>query len=361
MQYLSYALQQGNIINRFLVSETHAQPVKGEAVVIQKEANVWEGSLGAAYHVNPVRETFVQLRRDAVDPYPAFTKKAVGGSVLHGGKELELFARFPFNDPVLSLSGFYPNPTWISATAITYLDSPIPMDAGCELSVCGGARIWVNQQLIATFTPHARNQMQQKHITLPLNKGENEVVVFWDEFAERDSDCSFSLTLDSKPEGLVQKLPIGERDAELVLAVEEALGNLSCKSNHVRTGEVELFCPNPYENKNLEIHLVGATEENYMVGDLYETTAVFLPSTSICSLGPCEKLPIGYLQFKATTRVQGMSMSYHLAFENFPLSLVPQAKPTMDERKQQAFEVSHDTVTQCKPGGGDSACRRTEG
>lgn len=40
MQYLTYALQQGGIINRFLVSETHTQPVRGEAVFIQKEANV---------------------------------------------------------------------------------------------------------------------------------------------------------------------------------------------------------------------------------------------------------------------------------------------------------------------------------
>jgi len=64
MQYLTYALQQGGIINRFLVSETHTQPVRGEAVVIQKEANVWEGSVGAATHVNPVRETFVQQRKD---------------------------------------------------------------------------------------------------------------------------------------------------------------------------------------------------------------------------------------------------------------------------------------------------------
>ncbi|SMP52275.1 hypothetical protein SAMN06298221_10662 [Sphaerochaeta associata] len=339
MQYLTYALQQGGIINRFLVSETHTQPVRGEAVVIQKEANVWEGSVGAATHVNPVRETFVQQRRQAIESYPTFIEKQAGGSVLIDGTAHQLSARFPFNDPVLSLSGFYPNPTWISATAITYLDSQKQRDVGCVLSVCGGARIWVNENLVASFTPHLRNQMQQTHIVLPLKVGENEVVVFWDEFAERDSDCSFSLSLDSDCEGLVQKLPIGECDAALVLAVEEALGNLSCRSNHVRKGEVELFCPNPYEHQTLEIHLIGATEENFMVGDLYETTAVILPGKNTCSLGPCEKLPIGYLQFKATAVVQGMSMSYHLAFENFPLSLVPQAKATMDERKQQAFEV----------------------
>ncbi len=338
MQYLTYALQQGSSINRFLISEIHTQPVKGDAVVIEKQANVWEGSVGAASHINPVREVFVQKRRQAVEPYPIFTDKVVDGSVLIGGKPRRLSAWFPFNDPVLSLSGFYPNPAWIRATAITFLEASRPMDVACELAVCGGARIWVNQQLVAVFTPHLRNQIQRTNISLPLFGGVNELVVLLDEFAERDSDCLFSLTPDSKPYDLVQKLPIGDRDADLVKAVEAALGDLSCMSNHVRTGEVELFCPNPYESEPLEIHLLGATEENFMVGDLFETTAVFQPGSSICSLLPCENLPIGYLQFKATVEVQGMSMRYHLAFENFPLPLVPRPKATMDERKQQAFE-----------------------
>jgi hypothetical protein len=174
-------------------------------------------------------------------------------------------------------------------------------------------------------------------VTLPLEIGDNELVVFWDEFAERDSDCSFSLTCVEEQPSLVQKLPIADRSPQLVLAVENALGDLSCLSNHVREGDVILSCPNPYKESDLVISLVGATEENYMVGDLYRAEAVFKPGERTASLGPCEKLPIGYLQFVTKTTVEDMEIRYKLAFENFPLSLVPKPKKTMDERKRQAF------------------------
>ncbi|MGH0053817.1 MAG: hypothetical protein ACQ5SW_10550 [Sphaerochaetaceae bacterium] len=338
MQYLRYPLQNLRHINRFLVSETHRESVTGIPVKIEKEANVWEGSAGAISHTNPVREAFVERRRKACDPYPTFTSKQVGGTVLQSGKEHPLTVHFPFDDPALSLSGFHPNPTWISAVALNYLETETALELDCELAVAGGARLYLNGDIVTTFTPHLRNQIQTTPVTLHLQAGDNELVVFWDEFAERDSDCSFSLTcLEAQPT-LIQKLPIGERSAELVSAVENALGNLSCLSNHVREGEVMLFCPNPYKEQDLVISLVGATEENYMVGDLYKTEAVFKQGDTITSLGPCEKLPIGYLQFVATTTVQGMKIAYRLAFENFPLSLVPKPAATMDERKQQAFD-----------------------
>lgn len=75
MQYLRYQLQNARHINRFLISETHEEPVSGKPVRINEEANVWEGSVGAVTHKNPVREAFVAKRRSAHDPYPTFTSK----------------------------------------------------------------------------------------------------------------------------------------------------------------------------------------------------------------------------------------------------------------------------------------------
>jgi hypothetical protein len=337
VQYLRYQLQNARHINRFLISETHEEPVSGKPVRINEEANVWEGSVGAVTHKNPVREAFVAKRRSAHDPYPTFTSKQVGGSILHRGTEHALSAHFPFDNPVISFSGFYPNPTWISAVALTYLEVEKAMSLSCELAVAGGVRLFLNGALIATFTPHLRNQIETTLVKLDLQAGDNELVVFCDEFAERDSDCSFSLTCTEDQPSLIQKLPIADRSAELVRAVEDALGDLSCRSNHIREGEVELFCSNPYENEDFIVSLVGATEENFMVGDLYETKAVFKPGKSIASLGSCESLPIGYLQFVASTTVQGMEIHYRLAFENFPLSLVPSPASSMEERKKQAF------------------------
>lgn len=339
MQYLAYPLQNGVMINRFLVSEIHAELIRGEAAAIKKEANVWEGSPAASTHINPVREAFVAKRREAEQPYPEFTRNCVGGSVVFCGAEHKLSARFPFGDPVISFSHFHPNPTWISTVAYTILESKGKKEYLCNLAVCGGVRLWVNKTLVTTFTPYNRNQSQQTQFTLPLEEGENELVIFLDEFCERDSDIAFALPLVEPDTQLIQKLPIEKGDAELVMAVEHALGDLSCKSNHVRSGNVELYCPNPYTDRDLVIELVGATEENYMVGDLHRATAVFKPHMHWASLGPCEDFPIGYLQFEATTVVEDIEVSYRLAFENFPLSLVPEPKPTMDERKMQAFEV----------------------
>ncbi|MFA6688772.1 MAG: hypothetical protein WCR05_05510 [Sphaerochaetaceae bacterium] len=339
MQYLRYPLQNLKHINRFLISEIHREPVEGTPVRIEQESNVWEGSVAAASHKNPVREAFVQLRRTAADPYPEFFAKEVGGCVVTHGERHILSAHFPFDDPVIALSGFYPNPTWIGATAVTFLETDGRRTVRCELAVAGGARLWLNGALAATFTPHERNQIRKTEVTLSLLPGDNELVVCWDEFAERDSDCSFALTCVEDQPGLMQKIPIGDRDAALVLAVERALGDLSCMSNHVRSGDVILFCPNPYENRDMEIFLSGATEENFMVGDLYETVAVIKKGENTATLGPCEKLPIGYLQFSAKTTVQGMDIGYRLAFENFPLSLVPAPAATIEQRKRQAYEV----------------------
>ncbi len=337
MQYLTYPLQQDVCINRFLVSETHEQRITAKPVVIETEANVWEGSVGAAGHTNPIREAFVKNRREAEMPYPVFTEKVVGGAFVHDGISHPLFAHFPYANPTISLSGFYSNPTWISASAITVLQVPHACSLACTCAVAGGIRIWVNGRQVLVFTPHIRNTISSTVFTLSLDEGDNELVVFWDEFAERDSDCSFSLILESKASFVKQKLPIKDRDAGLVRSVEDALGNLSCLSNHVQKGEVVLYCPNPYKDCDMVVSLSGATEENLMVGDLYKTEAVFKSNTDTASLGPCELLPIGYLQFSATTMVQGMKIAYRLAFENFPLSLVPEPAATMDARKQQAF------------------------
>lgn len=337
MRYLHYRFQHGRVINRFLISERWARPIRGEAVTIDGAVNVWEGTGHSAAYVNPVREAFLSKRRQDWGEYPTFTEKEVGGSVVRDGEPFALAVHFPFADPVISLSGFYSTPTWIGATAITFLEAEEACALRCEFAVCGGARLWLNQEPVVTFTPYVRNQSPHREIVLALQQGMNELVVVWDEFAERDSESSFSLTLCEPTALVTQHIPVGDRDTSRINGVEAALGDLSCRSNHVRAGDIELFCPNPYESEELVIALIGATEENFMVGDLREATAVFPPKASHCSLGPCEDFPIGYLQFKATTVVEGLVMSYRLAFENFPLSLVPPMAETIEGRKEQAL------------------------
>ena len=337
MKYLTYPLEDHGYINRFLVSATSMQSISFPPMTIEQEVNVWEGSVAASTHHNPIRDQFIERRRKELDAVPSFTSKDVEGSLLFGGQCLPLHVRFPFDDPVISLSGFYSTPTWIASTALSFLEVPSSCSLSCDFAVCGGASLYLNGKLVIKFAPYDRNVIQHTNLTLHLHAGENELIVSWDEFAERDSECSFSLKLLAEQPSFIQKLPVGNRDTERILAVERALGDLSCKSNHVRSGEVLLTCPNPYSDRELVISMKGATEENSMVKDLYETQAVFAPGSSTASLGACENLPFGYLQFTTSIEVQGMELSYHLAFENFPLSLLPNPDPTIEERKKQAF------------------------
>lgn len=337
MNYLPYNLYNNVYLNCFLVSTLKAEQIISEPVKIEIEANVWEGSTGSSNYRNPIREQFIKKRQMQSDPYPLFSSKDVDGQVIHNGKPYLMSVHFPFSNPVVSLSGFWPTPTWISSTALSLLHVPETCTVECEFSVCGGASLWINGNLVVKYAPYERNQSISTIITMNLLSGDNELVVSWDEFAERDSECSFSLKLLKAQPDFIQKIPIGKRDSNVILAVEHALGDLSCIANHVQQGEVLLQCSNPYQDKALIINLKGATEENYMAGNLYETQAVFTPGSTTTSLGLCETLPMGYLQFITSIEVQGMKLSYHLAFENFPLSLRPLPDSTMDGRKKQAF------------------------
>ncbi|WP_028974449.1 hypothetical protein [Spirochaeta cellobiosiphila] len=338
MSYLIYSLENNKYINRFLVSQVHEEAIHGDPVAIEKEANVWEGSVGAASHLNPIRENFIKERRLSSDALPSFTQKDADGSILWGHSESPLIVNFPYSNPFITNTGFWSTSTWIKSVAYTILEVPSDCHIECDFAVSGGASLWLNDKLIIKHEPYIRNKFETATIVLPLVAGENTLIVRWDDFAERDTEASFSLCFKEEQPDFKQKISVGNRDIEAIKAVEKALGDLSCESGHVNRGDVKLYCPNPFDDSELKIYIEGATEENAMVGDLCQKEAVFAPGSSVANLGACEDFPYGYLQFDAKTEVQGLAISYHLAFENFPHSLLPTPSATIEERKKQAYE-----------------------
>ncbi|MFA6844284.1 MAG: hypothetical protein WCR02_01015 [Sphaerochaetaceae bacterium] len=337
MNVLATNLEKSHYLNHWLVSEIHHETYTGERVKITTSASVFEGYSSAATHENPLRVEFLKRRRAFHPEKPVLTKPEPLATVFFNKSESMLHSHFPFGDPVLSLSRFWPSPTWISAVAYSLVSSPRVLEIPCTLSVCGGFSLWVNGNLVIEFNPFERNVACKTNFLLPLQAGNNELIVYWDELAERDSECSFSLMTEEPMPFLLQSFPIGERNAMEILAVEHALGSLAFTQDHFEKGEVLLTCDNPYTDKAFVISLEGATEENEMAGILYSTQAVFAPSKHIASLGPCEKLPFGFLQFKTKAEVEGMTICNAITMENFPLSLLPPILPTIEQRKQQAF------------------------
>lgn len=62
-----------------------------------------------------------------------------------------------------------------------------------EIATCGGVRIWRDDELAACFTPFTRNALQTQAVELPLQQGENALLIHLDELFERDTIFAFRM------------------------------------------------------------------------------------------------------------------------------------------------------------------------
>ena len=62
-----------------------------------------------------------------------------------------------------------------------------PGEYAFQLATCGGVRIWVNGAEAARFTPFTRNRLQICQVNLPLQQGENSLLIHLEELCERET------------------------------------------------------------------------------------------------------------------------------------------------------------------------------
>lgn len=325
-------------VSRWLVSEIHCERITGKPVTIDTEANVWEGPTTAGSHENPIRKVFLEEKTAAPVSRPEFLRPEPEGTVRLHGQEHLLHMRFPFADPVVAVSGFWSTPTWISATALTVLDSPVGQTIEIELGVRGGMSLWLDDIHAVEFRPYRRNELVFTRTELNLRAGLNILVAEWDEFAERDTECSFSLKITDARTMPLQSIPVGARDIVEIENVEHAMDSLCFTRNHFTEGDITVFCDHPYTDRPFTVEFTGATEENGMLGILHKASATFPAGEAHASLGPCTSFPIGFLKFSVMAQVEGMQVSSLMTMENFPMALQPAPLGTVRERKTQAFE-----------------------
>jgi len=93
----------------------------------------------------------------------------------------------PFGSPRLDLSGFWVRPTRIATWARTVVEAQAAGPARFRLGTCGGAVIWLNGEEAGWMAPYSRNLEEKREFELPLLAGRNEIVIFFDDLAERDA------------------------------------------------------------------------------------------------------------------------------------------------------------------------------
>lgn len=67
------------------------------------------------------------------------------------------------------------------------LHAPQTDDYAFQLATCGGVRIWVGEETVASFMPFTRNTLQICPVMLPLRQGENRLLIHLEELCERDT------------------------------------------------------------------------------------------------------------------------------------------------------------------------------
>ncbi len=95
----------------------------------------------------------------------------------------------------VDFSSFIYVPTHVQHWASSILTADQAQTCRFRLSTCGGVRIWVNGELVVQFTPFKRNESHSTEISLPLEQGDNSIVVHAEDLFERDTQYFFELTL----------------------------------------------------------------------------------------------------------------------------------------------------------------------
>lgn len=88
-----------------------------------------------------------------------------------------------------------------------------------QLATCGGIRIWVGDNAVASFTPFTRNTLHICQAGLPLDAGENRVLIHLEELCERNTQFVMRLIYQGKTP---LKATLNEPDAALPLCINAA-------------------------------------------------------------------------------------------------------------------------------------------
>ncbi|MBO8437161.1 MAG: hypothetical protein IAA97_09320 [Spirochaetes bacterium] len=324
-------------ITRYLITQPLLERVHGEPVAITEESNVWIGSTAASTHENPVRVSFLKKLQEKGIKAPRFTLAEPEGNAIVNGNEAKVLYKAPFGDPVIGASLFSPVTRWLSLAAYIVLDASEEGAYSFLLSVEGGMSIFSDDKEIFSFRPYKRNETIETTCTLNLKKGENILIVEADEFAERDTELAVSFKLISGKGHILQKVPMGDRNTALIMEAERAMESLAFDRSTFTSGHITCSVENPFTDRDLIIHMSGATEENEALGLLKTSDAIFKKGSCKADLGAVETFPVGFLRMNVWTEIEGVVIRTVRTFENFPFSFEGKTSENIDERRKEAW------------------------
>ncbi|TCT28926.1 hypothetical protein [Martelella mediterranea] len=241
-------------------------------------------------HEYPCRTKFADERRDR---HPVLVDK-------RGPERIWI----PFGSPRVDLSGFWFRATAVSAWAETTIETETAGTARLKLSCCGGAVLFVNGEEAGHMSAYQRNFETDRTIDVNLNKGLNQISVFFDDLAERDARYFFELDYIAGPEARISlEVPCESKVAD---EMEELLNTMHFERPSYSSGMVAFNCPVPV-SCDLDVEIVV---EGDFLAEEHETFQSVLKSGSArLEVGTVDDFHSDFRHFDVRLKAGGLTLS----------------------------------------------------
>ncbi|SDE72479.1 hypothetical protein SAMN05421538_11055 [Paracoccus isoporae] len=216
----------------------------------------------------------------------------------------------PFGQDMLDLSGFWFRPTRLSAWAGSCIDADAAGPARLRLTTCGGAVLFVNGTEAGWTAPYLRNWTSSAEFEVELVRGRNEITVFFDDLAERDTRFLIRLDYISGPDAAAG-LPF-EAPETTVRAVETLLEQMHFDRPAYHGGEVAITLP-------ASLGADGAAdvviEGDFMSHERMERHYPLAAGQTRLVLGQAQEFPADFRHFRVTATREGFAATRSLGVE----------------------------------------------
>lgn len=246
-------------VDRWLVSGVTETPVITKPTALHGAENE---KLNTAPKDKPGEEQFKAERRAKATAWPAQLDTRPGGLVGGADNVTPFTVYWPFDDIGVTYAWDCETPACLSAWAYTELDAAEAGSVPFDLITCGGAALWLNGEKLTEVTPYHHNEPVPMPLTLPLQKGRNKLLVFFDNYAERDATIILRLRWKGEGTAPEQVIPVGEADAARLAEAEHLMRSLAFHRNHFTAGPVLLDYDGADIAESYHLAFVGGTEEN---------------------------------------------------------------------------------------------------
>lgn len=242
----------------------------------------------------------------------------------------------PFGARRLDLSGFWFRPTRLATWARTVVNAAEAGPARFKLATCGGAILLVNGREAGYLSPYVRNLEQAAEFSADLKAGDNEILVFFDDLAERDTRYYIQLDWLDGPQATA-RLPFSAPE-EAVRAVEACLAAMHFDKPAYTGGDVAVTLPRPLPKA---ARADVTVEGDFMSHESLHLSRELAAGDAMLPLGRADDLPADFRHFTIQLAMEGFTAARVLGVEIAHLSRQGAAPAGLAERIEEALaEVS---------------------